>query len=93
MSAARSRRYSAGEQPIIDRWTTGHASVGVLYGVTRMPWWTALLLAVAWEVVENPLKDRFPYFFPDAKHDSYPNAAADTAAVMIGYFIGRRYAA
>jgi hypothetical protein len=89
---ARGKQYAPGEQPIADRWTTGHASVGVLYGVTKMPWWAALGLAIAWEVVENPLKDRYPDFFPDSRHDSYPNAAVDTAAVMVGYFLGRRYA-
>ncbi len=87
----KSKRYAPGEQPIIDRWTTGHASVGVLYGVTKMPWWVALGLAIAWEVIENPLKDRYPDFFPDSMHDSSPNAVVDAAAVMVGYFLGRRY--
>ena len=67
-----SKRYLPGEQSVVDRWSLGHASVGVLYGVTKMPWWVALGLAVVWEVVENPLKDEFPDFFPDAKHDSIP---------------------
>lgn len=88
------KRYRPGEQPLLDRWTGGHAAVGVLYGsLTTMPWWTVLGLAIAWEVVENPIKDRVPRFFPDAKHDTYPNAAMDAAAVMLGFWLGRRYAA
>jgi hypothetical protein len=87
-----SKRYRVGEQSVVDRWSGAHASMGVLYGsVTKMPWWLALGLAVGWEIVENPLKDRYPDFFPDAKHDSLPNAVADAAAVMVGYWVGRRY--
>lgn len=85
------KKYRPHEQAVIDCYTSGHAAVGVLYGsITPMPWWAALALAVAWEVVENPLKDRYPDFFPDAKHDRLPNAAFDAAAVMLGFWLGRR---
>lgn len=86
-----SRKYAPGEQPIVDRWTVGHAAVGVVYGgATSWPWWVALAAGVAWEVVENPLKDTYPWLFPDVKHDRTPNAIADTAAVMVGFWVGRR---
>lgn len=89
---SKSERYAPGEQSIVDRWTSGHAAMGVLYGsVTKMPWWLVLGLAIGWEVIENPLKDRYPDFFPDAKHDSIPNAIGDTAAVMFGFLVGRKY--
>ena len=87
-----SKRYAPGEQALVDRWTTGHGAIGVLYGsVTNMPWWLAAALAVGWEIVENPLKDRYPDFFPDSKYDSLPTAVGDAAAVMIGFWLGRRY--
>lgn len=90
----KNRKYRPGEQPLLDRWTGGHAAVGVLYGsLTKMPWWTAFGLAIAWEVFENPIKDRYPRFFPDAKHDTYANAAMDAAAVTLGFCLGRRYVA
>lgn len=87
-----SRRYAPGEQAVLDQYTVAHGSVGVLYGtLTNMPWWLALTLAVGFEVIENPLKDEFPELFPDAKHDRLPNAAADVAAVMFGFWLGRKY--
>ena len=87
---ATSSQYAPGEQPVLDRYTVGHAAVGVVYGLTSMPWWAALGLAVAWEVVENPLKDAYPQLFPDAKHDRYENAAVDVVAVMAGFWAIRR---
>lgn len=75
---------------MIDVWSVMHGYVGTIYGVAELPWQTALLLAVLWEVVENPLKDRFPLAFPDAKHDSYPNAIGDVAAAMLGWWVGSK---
>jgi hypothetical protein len=69
----------------LDRFTLAHAAAGVLMGLGRLPWWAALGLAIAWEVAENPLKDRFPGVFPHATHDRPCNAVADTCAVMAGW--------
>jgi hypothetical protein len=73
----------------VDRFTLGHASVGVIYGLAGLPWWGAVALAVAWEVAENPLKDWFPAAFPDSCHDTYANGAVDAGSVMLGYLGGR----
>lgn len=90
--SASSKRYAPGEQALVDQWTVGHGAVGVLYGsVTNIPWWLALAFAVSWEYIENPLKDDYPDFFPDTKHDTIPNAVADAAAVMLGFWLGRTY--
>ncbi len=84
------RRYRPDEQPVLDRYTWGHAAVGVLYGLGELPWPAVAALAVGWEVIENPLKDALPQIFPDAHHDRYANAAADAAAVMLAYALTRR---
>jgi hypothetical protein len=73
----------------VDRYTLGHASIGVLYGLARLPWWAALGLAVGWELVEDQLKDAMPGVFPYAAHDSLANATCDAAAVMVGYALIR----
>ena len=76
---------------MLDRFSLGHAAVGVLYGAFELPWWAAAGLAVGWEIIENPLKDWLPEVFPDACYDSLPNAVAD-AVLVIGGYVGARYA-
>ncbi len=73
----------------IDRWTLGHAGVGLLYGVLKVPWWAATILAVGWEVVERPLKRNIPRMFPHASQDTFMNALFDVIAVMVGWGAGR----
>ena len=62
-----------------DRWTVAHALVGVAYGAAGLDAAEALILAVLWEVVENPMKDRLPALFPEAQHDAPANVAGDVA--------------
>lgn len=68
-----------------DRFTVGHAAVGVIMGLARAPWWAAIGVAIGWELIENPLKDRFPRVFPHATHDRFVNAATDAAAMVAGW--------
>ena len=77
-------RYPLGVQPVGDRYTAIHGTVGVFYGAAGFPWWRAALLAVAWEILENPQKDHYPGIFPDACKDTLPNACGDVLAVMVG---------
>jgi hypothetical protein len=83
------KRYRPGEQPLVDRFSFGHAAVGVLYGATGVPWWGAAVAAVTWEVIEDPLKERLPAVFPDACYDTVENAVADALFVMAGYWVAR----
>ena len=75
-----------------DRWTVAHALVGVAYGAAGLDAAEALILAVLWEVVENPMKDRLPALFPEAQHDAPANVAGDVAAVMLGWLASREIA-
>lgn len=69
----------------VDRFTLGHGAVGVLMGLARFPPWAAVVIAVGWELIENPLKDRFPQVFPHASHDTPQNATFDVLAMLLGY--------
>ena len=73
----------------VDRFTGAHAARGVVYGVAGVPWWAAAVAAVGWELAENPLKDRYPEWFPHASHDTAANATFDALAVMGGWALGQ----
>lgn len=73
-----------------DRFTFAHAGVGAVLGYLRAPWWTTMGFALAWEIVERPLKDNYPGVFPNATQDTVPNAITDVAAVMVGWALTRR---
>ena len=77
-------------QPLIDRWSGWHLSVGILYGITPAPWEGVLVGSILWELVERPLHQRYPNLLP-GDPDSLGNGVADLAFVMIGFLIGRHY--
>lgn len=76
---------------IVDRYTIGHFSLGVLYGTLKMPWWLALIFTVGFEIVERPLKRHSPMFFPAPSQDSLANSIGDSTAVMLGWAVGRSF--
>lgn len=86
-SRKRQRAATGGEinGSAFDRYTVAHAASGVALGLRRIPWWAALGLAIVWEIVERPLKDRFPNWFPNATQDSLANSVVDVGAVMAGW--------
>jgi hypothetical protein len=73
----------------VDRFTLWHGALGLALSTSRMSLPTVLLLGAVWEVVERPLKDRYPAFFPHSSQDTFINAIGDVAGVMVGYAIGR----
>lgn len=85
-------RRSTPNDPIrpVDRFTLGHALVGFLGGLhPGVPWYGILGFAIAWEIVENPLKRAVPQMFPAAIPDTLENATLDIAAMMAGYGLAR----
>ena len=72
-----------------DRFTIAHAGFGALLGVLRVTPVTAAVIAVGWEFLERPLKDRFPQVFPNATQDTLQNAAGDVLGVLVGYALSR----
>lgn len=75
--------------PYVDRFTVGHGMVGFLLGMARLPWWAALLGAVGWELVENPLKRAAPRLFPVGIPDTIENSGIDVAAWMAGWALAQ----
>lgn len=73
----------------VDRFTLAHAGVGFGYGLLKLPFVATVVLAIGWELLERPLKDRFPAMFPHASQDTAPNALLDSAAVLGGWALGR----
>lgn len=70
-----------------DRFTLVHFGVGILYAWFKLSCVTAFLLAVGWELVENPLKLWLPILFPHATADTISNSVGDVIAVLFGWWI------
>ena len=75
-------------QSAVDRFTLVHAGVGFLVGKAGVPWRVALTWAVAFELLEDELKDKAPQLFPRASQDSTVNKVTDVAAFLGGYAVG-----
>jgi hypothetical protein len=71
----------------VDRFTFVHFGIGVVYGLLHLHLGLAAILAVAWEVVENPLKVRFTFLFPHATADTFQNSVGDIVAVLGGWLV------
>ncbi len=74
--------------PAVDRFTLGHAAVGFAYRRLGLGLGPAVFLALAWELAERPLKDRWPGAFPHPSQDSAENSLIDVAAVLGGWVLG-----
>jgi len=78
-------------QATIDRYTLGHLAFGVMLGLARVPWWGALGTTLVFEYgLENAMKAAVPRIFPVPTRDSASNRVADSAAVMVGWWLMRR---
>ena len=74
---------------LFDRFTFAHLCVGIAYGVLHLPFGWVALLAIGWEVIENPLKAYLPFAFPNATADTWRNSVGDSAAVLVGWILLR----
>lgn len=74
---------------LVDRFTLVHAAIGGTYALLGLGAVVAFVLAVVWEVAENPLKARVPALFPNATRDTLRNAVGDVIALMCGWAIAR----
>jgi hypothetical protein len=75
--------------PPVDRFTLAHAAIGAAYALLGLGLLPVVALALAWELVENPLKAWLPKLFPHATADTLPNSIGDTAAVLLGWTLAR----
>jgi hypothetical protein len=60
-----------------------------MLGLGAVPWWITLGQAVAWELVEDTMKRKFPQLFPDGRPDTFANSFFDVAACMAGWGLMR----
>jgi hypothetical protein len=72
-------------QTAFDRYSLVHAGVGYAVGRAGVPWRVALTWAVAFELLEDELKDKAPGLFPRPSHDSTANKVSDVAIFLVGY--------
>ena len=72
-----------------DRFTIGHAAIGALMGLSRVPPGWAAAVAIGWEIVERPLKNALPSMFPHSTQDTPQNAVADALAMLAAYWFIR----
>lgn len=77
---------------LFDRFTLVHGLIGVSYALLGLSFLPALLLALAWELVENPLKTYVPRIFPNATRDTLRNALSDILAVLMGWGVTSYFA-
>jgi len=68
----------------IDRFTAAHFLWGYALGSLGVSPLLTLTLAIAWELGENRLKDRYPYMFTHPTHDTGRNATVDVLAMILG---------
>ena len=71
--------------PLFDRFSFVHMAIGFGYGWVGATFPVSFLLAVAWELVENPLKANFPALFPHATADTFQNMVGDVISVSVGW--------
>ena len=74
-----------------DRFTFVHFMIGFGYGSLGLGFGTALFLALAWELLENPLKVYLPFIFPHGTADTLQNMVGDCLAVILGWMISRYF--
>lgn len=73
-------------QAPFDRYTFAHMGFGATFAGIGTPWWGTLAISIAFEMVEDRLKDTYPQAFPFSSHDSRRNTVGDTVALMAAYF-------
>ena len=69
----------------MDRFTLIHLGIGFCYQRLGLSMGVMLLLAIAWEIIENPLKAHLPHLFPHATADTLQNVSGDVCAVIAGW--------
>jgi hypothetical protein len=75
---------------LVDRFTLVHGAVGFVLGAARLPLPYVALTAIAWELIERPLKAHHGHLFPRGSQDSFQNAAGDALAMLVGWFVQKK---
>ena len=73
----------------VDRFTLVHALSGVVAAKLGLQPSTVIVIAIGWELLERPLKRKYPTFFPHPSQDSFINATLDAGAMVGAYYLAR----
>lgn len=76
-------------QAAFDRYSSAHAGFGVLFAAHDVSFWGALAISVAFELVENELKEAYGEVFPHSSRDSLENSIGDTLSLLAGYVVAK----
>jgi len=71
----------------VDKYSALHIATGVIFGILNFPLWFVLILAIVFELIENPLKVKVD-LFPSQKKESLRNQVFDVIFVVLGWGIG-----
>ncbi len=71
--------------PMLDRFTFAHLAIGCVYSFLGFDFILVGLLAIGWELIENPIKANMPWMFPHGTSDTLQNAIGDVLAVLVGW--------
>ena len=74
---------------VVDRFSIVHAAVGAVLEASGVPAWLAIGSHIAFEAVENSLKDAASELWPDARPDAMANHLGDVASFTAGYYSSR----
>jgi|TARA_R110000824_G_scaffold93519_8_gene226116 hypothetical protein len=73
----------------VDRFTLVHALSGVIAAKLGLQPSTVIVIAIGWELLERPLKRKYPTFFPHPSQDTLINASLDAGAMVGAYYLAR----
>ena len=76
--------------PLIDKYTTLHATVGAGMALADAPPWMAFVATLVWETAEPQMKARMPEVFPRSTLDTPQNKIGDSIAFMAAYYAMRK---
>ncbi len=71
----------------LDRFTLVHFAIGFGYGLLDFSFGFTVFLALAWEMIENPLKFHLSFMFPHGTADTIQNILGDCIAVILGWWV------
>lgn len=79
-----------GEMPgFFDRYSVGHAALGMVFEASRIPAPIAVGSHVLFELVEDDIKKAIEPLFPDTRPESLENHTGDVVAFTAGYYATR----
>ncbi len=75
-------------QPV-DRFTLLHVLSGALAAEAGLSPRTVITIAIGWEFLERPLKQKYSRYFPHPSQDTLVNATLDAGAMIVAYYLVR----